>query len=489
MPSLLAEEIKNFSLFETQIFVESGTYFGETTENVKSMFEKIYTMELKEEFANAATLKFQNDKHITVIQGDSGENMIKICSEKSIIDKPTFFWLDGHWSGGNTARGDKDVPLLEELKAINDFCNQWCIIAIDDARLFGMKLNEDWSNITIENILKIVENRVFDYRFFPSTLFPKDRMVITLSSSSLYPRPPIKSLVQLAGGLGNQLFQIANGIAYCERYGYELQITNKTDAKRKEYWDSFLENVRHYCSTVSVSKEGYSYYEPCFHYSEIPPLKTYLVGYFQSRKYFKDYEDQVRKLLTPPKSIQEQVNFKYNELLSRQCVIVHVRRTDYYENDVVRDFHVTVNENYYKKAMKLMTKNLVAATPTFLIFSDDIEWCKKQDYFSSSSDSIFIEEPDECIALWLMSRFKNFILANSSFSWWATFFAENVENVIVPDKWFGRLGPQDYQDIYEPEWIQINSEEEPKEEEDEEDRKVKENKQVPRRRDILKILF
>lgn len=475
MPSLLAEEIKKFSLFETQIFVETGTYYGETTENVKSMFEKIYTMELKEEFANAAALKFQNDKHITIVQGDSGENMSKICS---IIDKPTFFWLDGHWSGGNTARGEKDVPLLEELKAINDLCNQWCIIAIDDARLFGTKSNEDWSNITRENILKIVEKRVFDCRFFPSTLFSEDRMVITLSSPYSSP-PPLQVLIYLAGGLGNQLFQIANGIAYCKRYGYQLKITDKTDSKRKTYWDSFLKNVKEFtisnCNNYSQGIDSsFAYTEPFFHYAAIPPLKRFFSGYFQSKKYFEDFKETVQELLSPPMEIQQSVNIKYAEYLylksTTNFVVVHVRRTDYYENDHKIGFHVTTNENYYKKAMKtikdilsppMSTSTTKTCNLKFLIFSDDIEWCKKQeDDLFPKDECIFIDEPDECLALWFMSRFENYILANSSFSWWSTFFSENAKNVIVPEKWFGNLGPSDYQDIYEPEWIKIKTKEE-----------------------------
>ena len=126
-----------------------------------------------------ASKRFINEEKIKILQGDSSEQLTPICKS---IEEPSFFWLDGHWSGGNTAQGAKDCPLFEELSQIMEYFKPKCIIAIDDVRLFGTKNNEDWSNITRENILNIVGSRLDSCKYFPSYLYPEDRMVIVLKS-------------------------------------------------------------------------------------------------------------------------------------------------------------------------------------------------------------------------------------------------------------------------------------------------------------------
>ena len=134
---------------------------GESVENVCGSFDKVYTIELCPKLAQKAIQKFTKESHVHVIQGDSSLKMPDICKE---LDLPTFFWLDGHWSGGNTARGPVDCPLLEECRAIADHCKVEAVIAIDDVRLFDKKLGEDWTGITKEKILKVFEQRTKSVR-------------------------------------------------------------------------------------------------------------------------------------------------------------------------------------------------------------------------------------------------------------------------------------------------------------------------------------
>ena len=101
------------------------------------------------------------------------------------LNDSVFFWLDGHWSGGDTAQGKLDCPLIEEISIINDTCTSKCIIAIDDVRLFGTNINEDWSNITRDNILHIVKNRLLSCEYFPSNLYSEDRMILHLDQLTL----------------------------------------------------------------------------------------------------------------------------------------------------------------------------------------------------------------------------------------------------------------------------------------------------------------
>lgn len=115
------------------ILIETGTYVGTMVEAQKSKFDKIISIELGHDLAEDARIKFEKDHHITIVQGDSGKVLPKILEE---IDNPAIFWLDGHYSAGITAKGDKDCPIFEELEAIFKNKKLQHTVLIDDARLF-----------------------------------------------------------------------------------------------------------------------------------------------------------------------------------------------------------------------------------------------------------------------------------------------------------------------------------------------------------------
>lgn len=103
-------------------------------EALKHVFDKIYSIELSFELFEKATARFQSDPHIHIIHGDSGKKLGPIVDR---IDQPALFWLDGHYSGGDTARGDKDTPIDEELHHILNAKEKRLVVLIDDARCFG----------------------------------------------------------------------------------------------------------------------------------------------------------------------------------------------------------------------------------------------------------------------------------------------------------------------------------------------------------------
>lgn len=121
-------------------FVETGTYLGNLIYAIKDDFQTIFTIELSEELALNANQKFEHYKHIKVIQGDSGVELEKIMPK---LDTRTIFWLDGHFSGGITAKGQKDAPVFEELTSIFESIKSGLkhLVLIDDARLFLNKTN------------------------------------------------------------------------------------------------------------------------------------------------------------------------------------------------------------------------------------------------------------------------------------------------------------------------------------------------------------
>jgi hypothetical protein len=167
----LKDDYKKYS-----VFLETGTYQGETILGMEDCFTKLYTIEIKEEFYNNIKNKYKGNK-IDFFLGDSSTVLPKVLP--TINDKIIFF-LDGHWSSGTTGKGEKHCPLYEELEAIKNLCKNSAIIIIDDVRLFGSNNICDWSEINESNILSILDTRVEQVYFLPSTLSKTDRMVIHL---------------------------------------------------------------------------------------------------------------------------------------------------------------------------------------------------------------------------------------------------------------------------------------------------------------------
>lgn len=134
-PHLIKQQIiKDYqSKYKASILVETGTYLGDMVEAQKKNFKKVYSIELSEKLAAKAQKRFKKDQHIQIIQGDSGTKLSFILEN---IEEPAIFWLDGHYSEGITAKGDKNCPIFEEVDAIFNASSINHILLIDDARYF-----------------------------------------------------------------------------------------------------------------------------------------------------------------------------------------------------------------------------------------------------------------------------------------------------------------------------------------------------------------
>lgn len=125
---------KQFSL---DILIETGTADGEMVNATKNIFSKIYSIELDEFLYRFTKKRFSKDNHISLYQGDSSKVLPEILSN---VKKPCIFWLDAHYSGGITAKGSIETPIMNELNSILDTeLNH--VILIDDAILFTGKNN------------------------------------------------------------------------------------------------------------------------------------------------------------------------------------------------------------------------------------------------------------------------------------------------------------------------------------------------------------
>jgi len=144
-----------------EIFVETGTNYGNTILGLYQYFKDLYTVEIKKEIYDAAVKRIKNFgiQNIHFYLGDSAVILVNILK---IINEPAIFFLDGHYSHGDTGRGNSDTPLLDELKIINNNHNKNSVIIIDDYNMFGTNRNEDWTDITIDNIIKCFsENKIY----------------------------------------------------------------------------------------------------------------------------------------------------------------------------------------------------------------------------------------------------------------------------------------------------------------------------------------
>lgn len=164
--------------------------------------------------------------------------------------------------------------------------------------------------------------------------------------------------------------------------------------------------------------------------------------FVQDEKYFKKYEKQIRDFFSE--------GIGYFEIDGKQPVAIHVRRTDYVNNPFYVDLghhkHADMSDNYYVRAMAMFPGE------KFMVFSDDIAWCKEQEFFKGC---YFSEGHDEITDMNIMASCKHNIIANSSFSWWAAWLNPNPNKIVVaPKQWFSN--PEDEKFIGIPSsWLRI----------------------------------
>lgn len=114
------------------MLVETGTFRGDTVAALRPDFARIWSVELQPELHRRAAARFAGDPGVVLLAGDSATVLPAVLPE---LGGPALFWLDGHWSGGVTARGDRDTPVADELRAVLTAPERH-VVLVDDARLF-----------------------------------------------------------------------------------------------------------------------------------------------------------------------------------------------------------------------------------------------------------------------------------------------------------------------------------------------------------------
>jgi hypothetical protein len=267
--------------------------------------------------------------------------------------------------------------------------------------------------------------------------------------------------VEIIGGLGNQLFQIAMLYLYAKHskknmvFKYQEQLPDRFNLPRKTFWYSLFKSQFKVLPLTDYEQIGFhEIYERVHHKYTTLPYKyddnILFKGYFQSFKYIDDdIRQQMINLVYSNADLMHTAYNKYNEIKENfKCedddmVSVHIRRTDFLW---LKDFNYNLKTNYYKNALEIVDKKYI------VIFSDDIEWCREiidrslYDY----KDIYFVDINNVEIEFILMSMFQHNIIANSTFSIWASFIStyQQPKIVIAPKTWYGATGPKEHDEIY-----------------------------------------
>ncbi|MFV0390959.1 MAG: alpha-1,2-fucosyltransferase [Paludibacteraceae bacterium] len=295
-------------------------------------------------------------------------------------------------------------------------------------------------------------------------------------------------IASLFGGLGNQLFQYANARAVSLRLGVELQLDTSIIRGKEEVADftnrDFELSVFNINAGISDVKEVRKYVPNLlrtpkwfhqiyrikrmftgkhlfiertwnrFHY--IPSIErvkdnTYLYGYFQTERFFKDIRAEILDAiqLKPDISVSTENQTIFNSMKNENAVSIHVRRGDYQNSNFM-----LLEMDYYAKAIERISETV--KNPKFYIFSNDMDWVRHQ--FSNLNidfQAIDINTGEQSyMDMILMSNCKHNIIANSTFSWWGAWLNTHEDKVVIaPKNWFKQKDKSS--ELIPDEWIKI----------------------------------
>lgn len=284
-------------------------------------------------------------------------------------------------------------------------------------------------------------------------------------------------MTKLQGGLGNQMFQYAAGrnlalklncplIVDLSWFNGQKERPYKLDAfsikcekivKGNSNFSKVGEKIEKLKNQFRHKKGGrrlflekkFSFDEDYLKLTEPP----YLEGYWQTEKYFKQHEEEIRKDFQLREALSQDRQKTAELIKTKNSISVHIRRGDYVTNKSANQHHGTCSAEWYANMMARMTEYV--ADPVFFVFSDDPDWAKSN--LPCHWQTLFVEpSQDGCDEqdMALMSLCKNHIIANSSFSWWGAWLCNTENKVIAPARWFANE-TMDTSDIIPAHWEKL----------------------------------
>lgn len=294
-------------------------------------------------------------------------------------------------------------------------------------------------------------------------------------SDMLSSRPEVA--VQLLGGLGNQMFQAAAGLALAERHGarlvfdlarfrekglrafalgpFGLDATTRSEGQglptrmlsrlglrpkhQPEWWNG------------AFYRESGFRYDPVFEALTAPVM---LAGYFQSPRYFVAIAERVAGLFAPEKLASREALARAEKLAGETSVAIHIRRGDYASDARALAVHGVLPELYYNQAIRFIREQVPEAR--FFIASDDTATATNLVATLPGSEILAGQSAGD--DLFLMSRCRHHIIANSSFSWWSAWLDRRPGGLrIAPQAWFTpeALKTRSIDDLIPADWVRL----------------------------------
>ena len=409
--------------YNLRIFVETGTYRGDMVEAMRGCCDHIYSIELSETLYQDCLSRFRGIPGIELIHGDSGVELGTLIKQ---IRRPALFWLDGHYSGGITARGTKDTPIMQELAHILSAPDMGHVIIIDDARCFGTYEGYPAISELCQYIQSKRPNTQIDIQDDMIRILPAMNQSKAAKSSDKVQNSALETIdrplnartgsgdriiqfTQLGqfGRFGNQIFQYVFARLYAEKTNSVLEIPEWIGTK-------IFKNIDHPKPSRKLPRLS----------TDEPPngrVNVDLCGYFQKQHFVDQFDKE--KILS---WLQFKDGFidRYRHLA--YDVVAHLRRGDY-------------ASKYAHRFCIVSEKSYVDACRKFNLDTENLHWV------SQETQTIDPELPEELRFLpdfFTLINAKHLLRANSSFSFWAGFFNKNkVYSPVVAEK----VGLQDVQ--------------------------------------------
>ncbi len=292
-------------------------------------------------------------------------------------------------------------------------------------------------------------------------------------------------IVRIHGGLGNQLFQYALGRGVSSKLKTNLSLTwvpyekdtweyclnyfniTSDDAKNSSLFGfvGMRKRQKKFNALYRLLKRirlndiifPFYFVEKGFPFNSdlFSKNHSYIEGFWQTEKYFKHIEDDIRAEITLKNPLSSYSKNIMDEINNSNAISLHVRRGDYITRADAITFHGTCSPEYYKDAVGQIAKNI--SDPKFFLFSDDHEWV--------AENFKWLPFPFTCVKnpseknyedLILMASCKHHIIANSSFSWWGAWLNPRKDKIVIaPKKWFLNAPKNDTRDLIPEEWVKI----------------------------------